>query len=356
MAARKRGDVAASADRCSSGIHNFTAKPAFEDARARPISLEKLVASFEHDPYDFNPGEKFSYCNSGYVLLGLIIHKVSGESYETYLRKTFFEPLGMNDTGVYPSGSPLPNQALGYSFENGAIRRAVDWDMSNVATAGELYSTAHDLFRWNEAMFSQKVISAQSMHTAFTVGVLKDDDPTHPEDTGYGYGWTIDRLNGAREISHGGELAGFGSYLLRLPDHKLTVVVLLNCVPHQPNLQQWALARQIARLALGGELPQEGKPKIATNLSPADLLAIAGQYNMGNGLLRTVTVEAGHVFGEIAGRKRFEILPKSDRDFFVESGSAQATFVRNANNQVVKAILKQAGDRIDAPKIAGPSQ
>jgi CubicO group peptidase (beta-lactamase class C family) len=340
----------------SSGIHNFTAKPAFAAHVREPISLEKLVASFENDPYDFNPGDKFSYCNSGYVLLGLIIQKVSGESHETYLRKTFFERLGMNDTGVYPSGSRLPNQALGYSFENSAIHRAVDWDMSNVATAGELYSTAHDLFRWNEALFSQKVISARSMHAAFTVGVLKDDDPTHPEDTGYGFGWTIDRLNGAREISHGGELAGFGSYLLRLPDYKLTVVVLLNCVPHQPNLQQWALARQIARLALGGELPEEAKPKIARNLPPADLQAIAGQYNMGHGLLMTVTVEAGHVFVEIAGRKRFEILPKSDRDFFVESGSAQATFVRNANNQVVKAILTQSGDRIDAPKIAGEAR
>jgi CubicO group peptidase (beta-lactamase class C family) len=340
----------------SSGIHNFTAKPGFPAHVRQPISLEELVASFKNDPYDFNPGEKYSYCNSGYVLLGLIVEKVSGERYETYLRKTFFAPLGMNDTGVYPSGGALPHEALGYSFENGAVGRAVDWDMSNVATAGELYSTAHDLFRWNEALFSQRVISSQSMRAAFTVGVLKDDDPTHPEDTGYGYGSSIDRLNGAREISHGGELAGFGSYLLRLPDYKLTVVVLLNCVPHQPGLQQWVLARQIARLALGRELPQSGKPKIAGDLPAAALQAIAGQYNMGNGLLMSVTVESGHVFVEISGRKRFEILPKSERDFFVESGGAEATFVRNANNQVVKAILKQGGDRIDAPKIAGRAQ
>ena len=153
MAAGKRGDTAASAH-AQLRIHNFTAKPGFYEHVREPISLEKLVASFEHDPYDFNPGEKFSYCNSGYVLLGLIIEKVTGENYETYLRKTFFEPLGMKDTGVYPSGSPLPNEALGYSFENGAIHRAVDWDMSNVATAGELYSTAQDLFRWNEALFT----------------------------------------------------------------------------------------------------------------------------------------------------------------------------------------------------------
>lgn len=100
-------------------------------------------------------------------------------------------------------------------------------------------------------------------------------------------------------------------------------------------------------------MPQEAKPKIAANLSAADLQAVVGQYNMGNGLTMSVTVESGHIFFETAGRRRFEIFPESDRDFFVESGAAQATFVRNAKNQVAKAILKQAGDRIDAPKITG---
>jgi CubicO group peptidase (beta-lactamase class C family) len=337
----------------SSGIHNFTAKAGFEAHVREPIRPEKLVGSFKNDPYDFNPGEKYSYCNSGYVLLGLVVEKVSGESYGAFLRKSFFEPLGMKDTGVYPSGGGLANEALGYSFEKGAVRRAVDWDMSNVATAGELYSTAHDLFRWNEALFGGRVLSAGSMWAAFTVGVLKDDDPTHPEDRGYGYGWTIDRLNGAREISHGGELAGFGSYLLRLPDYRLTVVVFLNCVPHQPGLQQWALARQVARLALGGELAGDEKPKIAGDLPAGALVAIVGEYDMGGGLRMTVSVESGRAFMEISGRKRFEIFPRTDRDFLVEAGGAEATFVRNSKDEVVKAILKQGGDRIDAPRNAG---
>lgn len=335
----------------TSGIHNFTAKPDFQAHVRSPMALDQLIASFKHDPYDFNPGEKYSYCNSGYVLLGFIIEKVSGRSYESYLRKTFFEPLGMRDTGVYPSGIPLPDEAFGYSCKNGVVQRAVDWDMSNVAGAGALYSTARDLFRWNEALFNRKVLSAASLRTAFTVGVLKGDDPTHPEDTGDGCGWTIDRLNGAREIGHGGELDGFGSYLLRLPDYHLTVVVLLNCVPQLPNLQQWVLARRIATLALGPELPPDTAPKVATGLTPAELQAVTGEYNMGNGLLMTVTEATNHVFAGITGRKKFELFPRSDRDFFVKTGDAEATFVKNAGNQVIKVILKQGGDRIDAPKI-----
>ena len=336
----------------SSGIHNFTAKPGFATNVTLATPLERLVSSFKNDPYDFAPGEKFRYSNSGYVLLGLVIEKVSGETYESCLRRMFFKPLRMKSTGVYPSGGlPLANEAFGYAFENGKVRRSVNWDMSNVPAAGNLYSTAHDLFLWNEALFAGKVLSAASTRAAFTVGVLAGDDPTHPEDTGYGDGWTIDRLNGAREISHGGELAGFGSYLLRLPDTHLTVVVLLNCVPQLPKLQQWSLAREIARRTLDPELAPNEKPTLAANVPSAALDAIIGRYNMGDGLILTITRENDDVFMEVTGRKKFQILPKSDRTFFLNSGEADATFVRNANGHVIKAILKQGGDRIDAPRL-----
>jgi CubicO group peptidase (beta-lactamase class C family) len=335
----------------SSGIHNFTAKPGFQTNVTAPISLETLVDSFKHDPYDFAPGDKFRYDNSGYVLLGLVIEKVSGKTYESCLRQMFFEPLGMKDTGVYPSGAPLTNEAFGYSYEKGAVRRSLNWDMSNVPAAGNLYSSARDLGRWNEALFSGKVLSTASTRAAFTVGVLTGDDPAHPEDTGYGYGWTIDRLNGTREISHGGELAGFGSYLLRLPDYNLTVVVLLNCVPQLPRLQQWVLARQIARLALGPDLPPDEKPHLAAKIPSTALAAIVGRYDMGDGMTLTVTRTGDHVFMEIAGRNKFEILPKSNRSFFVNDGQAEATFVSRADGHVTKVILKQGGDRIDAPKL-----
>jgi CubicO group peptidase (beta-lactamase class C family) len=335
----------------SSGIHNFTAKPGFQTNVTVATPLETLISSFKNDPYDFIPGEQFRYCNSGYVLLGAVIQKVSGETYASYLRKTFFKPLGMKDTGVYPSDAPLTNEALGYSYENDSVRRSVDWNMSNVAGAGNLYSTARDLYLWNEALFGGRVLSAASLQAAFTVGVLAGDDPSHPEDTGYGYGWTMDRLNGAREISHGGELAGFGSYLLRLPEYKLTVVVLLNCVPHLPKLQQWVLAREIARLALGPELPPQEEPKVAAQVPSAALDAITGRYDMRDGMTLTITRESDHVFMEITGRRKFEILPKSDRTFFVKSGAAEASFVRNVDGQVVKVILKQGGERIDAPRL-----
>ena len=100
------------------------------------------------------------------------------------------------------------------------------------------------------------------------------------------------------------------------------------------------------------ELPPDAEPKIATNVPPTALAGITGRYDMGDGMTLVVTNESGHIFAEITGRKKFELLPESDRTFFVNSGQAVATFVRNTNDQVVKVILRQAGDRIDAPKLA----
>lgn len=335
----------------SSGIHNFTSKAGYYEHVTEPISLEDLVASFKHDPFDFSPGEKYSYDNSGYVLLGYIVEKVTGQSYTSYLQKTFFDPLGMTSTGVYHKGLPTRGEAFGYSYTNGIAVRAPDWDMSKVAGAGAIYSTAHDLYKWNEALFNHRVLSDSSLKTAFTVGQLKLDDPTHPEVVGYGCGWTRDVLNGSTEISHGGEIWGFGSYLLRLPKYKLTVIVLLNCAPHLPDLQQWVLAREIARRVMGAELPNDGTKKIF-KIAPADLVQIVGKYDMGGGTVMTVTTVTNRAFAQITGRPRFEIFPESDRNYFVPGGNAEATFVRDAKDHVVKAILRQSGDRIDAPRLA----
>lgn len=332
----------------TSGIHDYTQKPNFSENAPTHIALEDLIRSFQHDSADFEPGEQFRYNNSGYALLKQIVEKVSGASYETYLRTTFFEPLGLKHTGVYPLEPQGPDDAVGYAFESGAIRRAKNWDPSRLAGAGELCSTVGDLFLWNEALFGGKILSTESLRTAFAVGLVKGDDPTHLEETGYGCGWIIDSLRGEREIGHGGELAGFGSYLLRLPGRRLTVVVLLNCVPQMPTLHQWNLARDVA--ARAATLPPATTSKFFADIKDADLQAIVGRYEMGHEMALHVTREDRRVFFEITGRPRTEIFPISDRRFVVAGGAAEANFVRDANGQVVKAILKQGGARIDAPK------
>ena len=335
----------------SSGIANYTARPGFEQAATTPIALEALLESFKNAPADFPPGAKYRYDNSGYALLAWIVEKVSGTSYEDFLRRTFFTPLGMDDTGVWPAEGPPADAAAGYGFDHGKIRPAPPWHRDRLAGCGALYSTARDLFRWNEALFNGRVLSEPTLRQAFSVAVLDLDDPAHPEETGYGLGWIIDRLRGEKEISHGGELPGFGSYLLRLPEKRLTVVVLLNCVPQQPGLHQWNLARDIAAQALAGELPPASRPQADPTVPVEALELTVGRYDLGDGAILSVTREDRQVYAEISGRPKMSLFPRTDRIFFVNAGEAEATFVRDAGGRVVKAILKQGGDRIDAPRL-----
>lgn len=338
----------------TSGISNYTAKPTFSANVTQGIALDDLIRSFRDDPYDFAPGTQFRYDNSGYVLLGFVVEKASGLSYADYLHREFFEPLAMKDTGVDEAGPAIGRHALGYSYEGGVVRRSVNWDISRLAGAGVLHSTVGDLYRWNEGLLNGRILSAASVKAAFTVGFVAGDDARFPEETGYGLGWIIDTLRGQREIGHGGELAGFGGYLLRLPAHELTVVVLLNSVPQLPGLQQWMLARNIAAATLGQALPPEQPLTGAATVTVAALDAIVGRYDMGPGVVLSVTREENRVFFEVAGRSKTEMFPRSDRAFYVGAGAAEATFVSDGSGKVVKAILKQAGGRIDAPKIPVP--
>jgi len=210
------------------------------------IAPEDLIKSFKNDPYDFDPGKKWLYNNSGYFLLGHIIEKVSGQSYGDYLKREFFDPLGMKNTGVHNWSEILEHEAEGYAFESGRFTKAPNWDMSRAGGAGALYSTVDDLYLWNEAVFGGKVLGAESLKAAFTpvnTGIAE----LGPEE-GYGYGWGIASVRGLKEVQHGGGLHGFLSHLKRLRDEQFTVVVLANSSPPPPNLDPGWLAKEIAQV------------------------------------------------------------------------------------------------------------
>jgi D-alanyl-D-alanine carboxypeptidase len=228
--------------------------------------------------------------------------------------------------------------------------------MSRVAAAGSLYPTVLDLNRWYDAVFAGKVISAASLETAVTVGVLEGDDPTYPERIGYGLGFEIAELNGEQQIGHGGELDGFGSSLIRLPRHRITVILLHNCVPELPGGQQWTLSRDIARLTLGDSLPEERPPQIDAGVPLSTLDEVVGRYDLGNNLVLTIARDGSRLFGAVTGRARMELFPKSERSFFIGKGEAEATFVKGPHGEIIKAILKQAGGRIDAWKMPVSSE
>jgi len=334
----------------TSGIHSYTDKPDFMKTVTQPVKTEELIQSFKNDPYDFDPGAKWRYDNSGYFLLGYVVEKVSGMAYGDFLRQSFFEPLGMTNTGVHRSGLKLPHEALGYAFENGRFNDALNWDMSRAGGAGALYSTVEDLYRWNEGVFNGKVLSEASLKAAFTA-VKTQDNKDDTSGDGYGYGWAISHLRGAEEISHGGGLQGFSSSLLRLPRARFTVVVLANALPGPPGAEPGALAHLVVELCLGDTLEPRPVPKIDQTLSPAALEALVGRYDYGIGIM-AITRDGDRLFAQLAGQPRAQIFPKSETEFFWKAVDAQVSFVKDTSGKVTKAVHHQNGQTIDAPRLA----
>ncbi len=136
----------------TSGIPNFTSLPDYPKTMAAPSAVNQTVARFRDRPLDFDPGEKFRYSNSGYVLLGQVIEKVAIESYGAVLKRTIFEPLGMKDTGYDSGAEIIPRRASGYSRQAERFRNAMYIDMSIPHAAGGLYSTVEDLLIWDQAL------------------------------------------------------------------------------------------------------------------------------------------------------------------------------------------------------------
>jgi CubicO group peptidase (beta-lactamase class C family) len=334
----------------TSGIRSYTDKPGFIDKVTSPVEPDELIKSFRNDPYDFAPGTKWHYDNSGYFLLGRIIEKVSGQSYGDFLRQNFFEPLGMKDTGVHRAGLGLEHEALGYQFTGAGFTNALDWDMSWAGGAGALYSTAEDLIRWNEGVFGGKVLKEASLKAAWTP-VKTEDNRDDTSGNGYGYGWFMAKTRGAQEISHGGGLNGFSSFIMRLPRENFTVAILANAQPGVPGAEPGRLAHLVTEIYLGEKLDPRPAHQVDPGVSPAALDALVGRYDYG-GAIMTVTKEGPHLYAQLAGQPRYEIFPKSGTEFFWKVVDAQVTFVKDSQGKVTKAVHHQGGQTINAPRLA----
>jgi CubicO group peptidase (beta-lactamase class C family) len=333
----------------TSGIRSYTDKPGFMDKVTSPVKPDDLIKSFQNDAYDFDPGKKWHYDNSGYFLLGRIIEKVSGQSYGDFLRKTFFEPLGMTNTGVHRAGVALEHEALGYQFTGAAFTNALDWDMSWAGGAGALYSTVEDLFRWNEGVFGGKVLKDASLKDAWTP-VKTEDNKDDDSGNGYGYGWFLAHTRGAQEISHGGGLNGFSSIIMRLPRENFTVAILANALPGAPGAEPGQLAHLVTEICLGEKLGPRPTHLVNPGVSPDVFDALVGRYDYGVGVM-TVTKVGQHLYAQLGGQPRVEIFPKSDTEFFWKVVDAQVTFVKDSQGKVTKAVHHQGGQTINAPRL-----
>jgi len=230
----------------TSGIADYTNFPDYTKTMSLAATHNELVGRFKNKPLEFAPGEKSNYSSSGYYLLGLIIESASGKAYEEFLRENIFVPLEMRNTGCDSNRRVIKNRANGYTMQGGSLVNASYVEMSVPYAAGAMYSTVEDLLRFDQALYTEKILSRKSLDEMFTV--FKDK---------YGYGWeTYLELN-RRKIEKGGVINGFTANLSRFPDERVTIILLGN--NQSAHVRQPALDLTAIVFGAPYKIPQERK-------------------------------------------------------------------------------------------------
>lgn len=191
-------------------------------------------------PLIFKTGEKWSYSNTGYVLLGILIHQITGKFYGDVLKEKIFLPLSMETIRIINEPDIIMNRSSGYELRNGEWQNQ-SWVAPSLNTTadGSLYLTVFDLIKWDAAITKEQILNKEDLQAMVTPTKLNNDS-LHP----YGFAWFLSPLNGHRAFQHSGSWQGFNTYIARFPDDKLTVIVLTNLNPSNPGL----IAKDIAAI------------------------------------------------------------------------------------------------------------
>ncbi len=207
---------------------------------------DQLLAKAAEIPLAFKPGEKWAYSNVGYLTLGVLIHRVTGQFYGDFLQERIFRPLGMNTTRIINEADIIPNRAAGYRLVKGELKNQ-EWvsPTLNTTADGSLYFTILDLAKWDAALYTEKLLHRSSLEQMWTPVKLNNGSANSDH---YGFGWFINHAGGHRVIEHGGSWQGFNTYIARYVDDKLTVVVLTNLDGARPS----SIAHHVAGLYVRG--------------------------------------------------------------------------------------------------------
>jgi CubicO group peptidase (beta-lactamase class C family) len=197
----------------------------------RDYTEAALVTRAAAIPLAFAPGTKWSYSNIGFLLLGVLIHRVTGEFYGDFLNEKIFQPLGMTTTRIISEADIVPNRAAGYRLVKGELKNQ-EWvaPTLNTTADGSLYLSVLDLAKWDAALYTERILRRDSLKRMWTPVTLRSGK-THA----YGFGWALGDIRGHRIVEHGGAWQGFKSAIVRFPDDRLTVILLANLADTDPS-------------------------------------------------------------------------------------------------------------------------
>ncbi|KQZ03681.1 hypothetical protein ASD21_20580 [Caulobacter sp. Root1455] len=318
----------------SSGIPSYTALPGFFDKGSSklPLTPDEIVKLTRDMPLEFEPGAKYNYDNTGYILLGYVIEKVSGETYADYVAKHIFAPLGMKDSGYDVSGVILKKRASGYQGSKDGWRNADYLDMTLPYAAGSLYSTTGDLLIWDRALADGKILTPASRQAMFT-------DYGHK----YGFGWRIDQEAGRERIGHGGGINGFSTGIVRFPKDGVVAIVLSNYNASPSH----GIAEKLAGLCVGSYRPPQA---IALPAKTLDLYV--GDYVLSPTITITISRHGDQLISQSTNQPPLPLYASAPGEFFSKTAIALASFTQAGDAPATALVLHQGGTDRTAPRAA----
>lgn len=324
----------------TSGIPTYTGLKEWREVNMVPKTIDQIIGFFRDRPLQWTPGERYAYNNSGYFLLGAVIEKIAGKKYEQALEEMILTPLGLKDTGYDWSSAIIPRRADGYTGKGAQLRNSVIIDMQHPYAAGALYSTVEDLLKWDQALYTEKLLPEAAKQVMWT-----------PFKENYAYGWNIGEpspnlFGGHKRHVHGGGIPGFSAHIVRVPDAKMTFIVLGN----NDAASSSTVNRDIAAIYYGHtyEIP---KLRTAAKVDPAIFTAYVGKYEMRPGFVVTITRDGNSLMAQATGQNKFAILPEAETKFFSEIPPITFEFVKGADGKVAHLVIGQGGDKREAKRI-----
>ena len=293
-------------------------------AKYEPGTPDKLV--FNDKPLTFQPGEQWAYTNLGYIVLGYLIERISGQTYEDFVQKNIFKPLGMNDSGMFSFITVIPRRASGYWPGSNGMENGDRPDARIGFSAGSLYSTTEDLLRWEEGLFGGRVLSAASLRKMTT-----------PFKSDYACGLYVKRVNGHVVIEHDGNNIGFNSDMAYFPEDRVAVIVLANLNGTVVD----EMTRALAAVVHGETAPTASVHK-EISLSKEVLARYAGTFQFPNYSLKMIP-EGNHLLVKFDDGQTLPVFPESDTKFFSKPWPIQFEFSKSERGQFTVLTRHQDG-------------
>jgi CubicO group peptidase (beta-lactamase class C family) len=289
------------------------------------------------------PGERWSYSNVGYIVLGMLVAKVSGQSFCDFVFQNIFRPLEMSESGCEDRSVIIKNRAGGYNRIEGVLINAPYVDVGFTGGAGAFYSTVDDLLRWERALNANTLLDPASTAKLFT-----------PFKNEYGYGWWIQTRFNRRVEWHGGNAPGLVSQITRYPTDHLFIAILSNAWSDADRSQVRAMSNELAALMLGEpyELPRMREQRA---LAPAAYDAYVGEYR-GRDVFAIAREDDRLVVQVPPGNTVFEIVPESETQWFWKDREYYLTFDRNAAGEVTGVSIRNEGELAHWTKVRKPRQ